>query len=127
MNDTKPMRLNLQELRTVTLAQALERADAERKLVSQTEWDELTRQAVQAARQRGVQRVGVADVLSERAAGVVERAAGRDATVAALRHAGRSHRARQHLFRAAQSGVAPVCKTEKRENERSLRPRRHLV
>ncbi|MBS0468622.1 MAG: DUF2868 domain-containing protein [Proteobacteria bacterium] len=82
------MRLNPQELRTVTLAQALERADAERKLVSQTEWDEITRQAVEAARARGVQRVGVADVLRERAASVVERAAGRNATVAALQHAG---------------------------------------
>ena len=39
------MHLSWQELRTVTLAQALERADTERTLVSQIEWDEATRQA----------------------------------------------------------------------------------
>jgi len=82
------MRLSPQELRDVTLAQAIERADGERTLVSQTEWDEATRLAVDDARGRGVPRVGVADVVRERAAAIVDRAAGRDVTVAALRHAG---------------------------------------
>ncbi|WP_404299929.1 DUF2868 domain-containing protein [Alicycliphilus denitrificans] len=82
------MRLSWQELRSVTLAQAIARADGERTLVSQTEWDEATRQAVEAARGRGVQRVGVADVVLERSAAIVARAAGRDATVAALQQAG---------------------------------------
>ncbi|WP_367068228.1 DUF2868 domain-containing protein [Oryzisolibacter sp. LB2S] len=82
------MHISLQELRDITLAQALAHADTERALVSQTEWDEITHRAVEAARERGVPRVGVADVVRERAAAVVARAAGRDATVAALRHAG---------------------------------------
>ncbi|HRM95390.1 MAG TPA: hypothetical protein PLO08_17530, partial [Alicycliphilus sp.] len=60
------MHLSWQELRTVTLAQALERADTERTLVSQIEWDEATRQALAAARERGAQRVGVAEVVLER-------------------------------------------------------------
>lgn len=83
-----PMRLSPQELRDVTLAQAIERADEARTLVSQTEWDEITRQAVDAARGRGVPRVDVADVVRERAAAAVDRAAGRDTTVALLRQAG---------------------------------------
>ena len=58
-----------------TLAQALERADTERTLVSQIEWDEATRQALAAARERGAQRVGVAEVVLERSAAVVARAA----------------------------------------------------
>lgn len=82
------MRLSWPELRSVTLAQAIARADRERTLVSQTEWDEATRQAVEAARGRGVQRVGVADVVLGRCAAIVARAAGRDATVAALQHSG---------------------------------------
>jgi len=76
------MRLSPHELRDVTLAQAIERADDARTLVSQTEWDEATRQAVDAARGRGVLRVGVADVVVPRAAAIVDRAAGRDTTVA---------------------------------------------
>ncbi|MCZ2406500.1 MAG: hypothetical protein LC097_07175, partial [Burkholderiales bacterium] len=83
-----PMRLSPQELRDVTLAQAIERCDGERTLVSQIEWDEATRLAVDAARRRGVPRVGVADVVRERAADIAGRAAKRDATVAALRHMG---------------------------------------
>ena len=82
------MHLSWQELRTVTLAQALERADTERTLVSQIEWDEATRQALAAARERGVQRVGVAEVVLERSAAVVARAAGRNAGVAALQQPG---------------------------------------
>ncbi|MDE2413571.1 MAG: DUF2868 domain-containing protein [Comamonadaceae bacterium] len=82
------MHVSWQQLRSVTLAQAIEHADSERTLVSQTEWDEATHQAVDAARGRGVQRVGVADVVLGRAASVVTRAAGRDATVAALQHVG---------------------------------------
>ena len=75
------MHVSWQQLRSVTLAQAIEHADGERTLVSQTEWDEATRQAVEAARGRGVQRVGVADVVLDRAAAIVARAAGRDATL----------------------------------------------
>ncbi|RKJ95194.1 DUF2868 domain-containing protein [Alicycliphilus denitrificans] len=86
------MHVSWQQLRSVTLAQAIEHADGERTLVSQTEWDEATRQAVEAARGRGVQRVGVADVVLDRAAAVVARAAGRDATVAALQQPGASAR-----------------------------------
>jgi len=82
------MRLSPHELRDVTLAQAIERADDARTLVSQTEWDEATRQAVDAARGRGVLRVGVADVVVPRAAAIVDRAAERDTTVALLRQAG---------------------------------------
>ena len=82
------MHLSWQELRTVTLAQALERADTERTLVSQIEWDEATRQALAAARERGAQRVGVAEVVLERSAAVVARAAGRNAGVAALQQPG---------------------------------------
>ena len=87
MND-KTIRLSLQELRDVTLVQAIAHVDAERTLVSQTEWDEITRQAVDAARARGVQQVGVANVVRERAAAIAARAAGRDATMAALRQPG---------------------------------------
>ncbi|MBS0389873.1 MAG: DUF2868 domain-containing protein [Proteobacteria bacterium] len=82
------MHVSWQQLRSVTLAQAIEHADSERTLVSQTEWDEATRQAVAAARGRGAAPVGVADVVLERAAAVVARAAGRDATVAALQQPG---------------------------------------
>ena len=53
------MHLSWQELRTVTLAQALERADTERTLVSQIEWDEATRQALAAAREREIGRAHV--------------------------------------------------------------------
>ena len=82
------MHVSWQQLRSVTLAQAIEHADGERTLVSQTEWDEATRQAVEAARGRGAQRVGVAEVVLERSAAVVARAAGRNAGVAALQQPG---------------------------------------
>ena len=79
------MRVTEPPLRTVLLAQAIEHADAGRTLVGQPEIDEATRSAVAAARERGVQRVGVADVVLERAAAIAERASGRDPAVAALR------------------------------------------
>ena len=82
------MRVTEPQLRTVLLAQAVEHADTARTLVSQTEWDEATRSAVAAARQRGAQRVGAADVVLERAHTIAERASGRDTTVAALRQPG---------------------------------------
>ena len=79
------MRMTEPPLRTVLLAQAVEHADAGHTLVGQPEIDEATRSAVAAARERGVQRVGVADVVLERAAAIAERASGRDPAVAALR------------------------------------------
>lgn len=82
---TAAMRVKEQVLRDVTLAQAIERADAARALVSAVELDDATRQAALQARQSGVQRVGVADVVLGRAQAIVERASVRDATVAALR------------------------------------------
>ena len=82
---TAAMRVKEQVLRDVTLAQAIERADAARALVSAVELDDATRQAALQARQSGVQRVGVADVVLGRAQAIVERASARDATVAALR------------------------------------------
>ncbi|CAN7628062.1 DUF2868 domain-containing protein [Acidovorax sp. LjRoot129] len=82
------MRVTEPQLRTVLLAQAVEHMDTARTLVSQTEWDEATRSAVAAARQRGAQRVGAADVVLERAHTIAERASGRDTTVAALRQPG---------------------------------------
>jgi hypothetical protein len=79
------MRITLAQLRTVLLAQAIEQVDTERTLVSQTEIDEATRTAVDAARQRGVPRVGAGDVVLARAETIAQRASGRDPTVAALR------------------------------------------
>jgi len=78
------MRVTEQELRTVALAQAVEHADTGRTLVSQTEIDEATRSAIAAARERGVQRVEVGDVVLDRAAAIVARASGRNPAVAAL-------------------------------------------
>lgn len=82
------MRVKEPQLRTVLLAQAIGHVDTARTLVSQTEWDDATRTAVAAARQRGVQRVGASDVVLERARTVAELASGRDPTVAALRQPG---------------------------------------
>ncbi|MCZ2407544.1 MAG: DUF2868 domain-containing protein [Burkholderiales bacterium] len=79
------LHLTEQALRSVTLAQALERADTAHTLVSTVEWDEATQQALAAARARGVQAVGLGDVVCARAERIVERASARDATVAALR------------------------------------------
>ncbi len=78
------MRVTEQQLRTVSLAQAIEHADTERTLVGTTEIDEATRGAIAAARERGVQRVEVGDIVLDRAAAIVARASKRDAAVAAL-------------------------------------------
>lgn len=86
------MRVTLPQLRTVLLAQSIEQVDAGRTLVSQADWDEATRTAVAAARQRGAQRVGAGDVVLERADTVARRASGRDATVAALHEPGAAGR-----------------------------------
>jgi len=59
------MRVTEPQLRAVLLAQAIERIDTGRTLVSQTEWDDATRSAVAAARQRGVQRVGAGNALAQ--------------------------------------------------------------
>lgn len=74
------LRLTEPELRTVLLAQSLEQMDA----VSPPERDAALHQAVSAARQRGVVRVGVADIVRERARALAERAAARDPALAAL-------------------------------------------
>lgn len=86
------MRVTLPQLRTVLLAQSIEQVDAGRTLVSQADWDEATRTAVAAARQRGAQRVGAGDVVLERADTVARRASGRDTTVAALHEPGAAGR-----------------------------------
>ena len=72
------------ELRTVLLAQAIEQADTGHTLVSAVERQEATRHAVAAARARGVPRVGVAEVMLDRAATIARHASGRDSTVAGL-------------------------------------------
>ena len=79
------MRVTEPQLRTLLLAQAIEQVDSGCTLVSQPERDDATRSAVASARERGVQRVGVGDVVLERAATIAQRASGRDTTVAALR------------------------------------------
>ena len=78
------MRVTEPQLRTVLLAQAIEHADAEHALVSAVELQEATRQAVAAARARGVARVGVAEVMLDRATTIARHASARDTTVAAL-------------------------------------------
>ena len=75
-----PLRVSESELRTVLLAQSVEQAGA----VSPPELDEALRQAVAAARQRGVVRVDVGDVVQGRAQALVERAGARDDAIAAL-------------------------------------------
>ena len=79
------MRVTEPQLRSLLLAQAIEQVDSGRTLVSPPELEDATRSAVASARERGVQRVGVGDVVLERAATIVQRASGRDTTVAALR------------------------------------------
>ena len=78
------MQISTEQLRTLTLAQAIERTDADRALVSQADLDHATRAALGAARQRGVQRVDVGDIVHERATAIVARASHADASVAAL-------------------------------------------
>ena len=73
-----------QALRTVSLAQAIEQADTAQALVSAVERADALHQAVAQARQRGVPRPGLADVVLARAQAIVERARARDAVVAAL-------------------------------------------
>ena len=82
------MRVTEPQLRTVTLAQAIELADTQRTLVSPPELDDALQAALAAARARGVVRVGVGDIVLDRAAAIVQRASGRDATVAALQEPG---------------------------------------
>lgn len=68
------------QLRAVLLAQSIEQAGA----VSPPELDEALRQAVAGARQRGVERLQVGDVVQARAQALVDRAGGRDPAIAAL-------------------------------------------
>ena len=82
------MRVTAPQLRTVLLAQAIEHADSGHTLVSPPALEEATRSAVAAARARGVQRVGVGDVVLQRAAAIADHASTRDATVAALHQPG---------------------------------------
>ena len=79
------MRVTEPQLRSLLLAQAIEQVDSGRTLVSPPELEDATRSAVVSARERGVLRVGVGAVVLERAATIVQRASGRDTTVAALR------------------------------------------
>ena len=78
------MHLAAPALRTVLLAQAVEHVDAAHTLASVAEREDATRSAVAAARARGVPRVGLADVVPERAATIAALARDRDAAVAAL-------------------------------------------
>lgn len=78
------MRVTEPQLRTLLLAQAIEQADARHTLVSAVELQDATRSAVAAARARGLPRVGVAEVMLERATTIANHASGRDNTVAAL-------------------------------------------
>ena len=82
------MHLSEQQLRTLTLAQAIERTDTEHALVSQPDLDAATRAALQEARrttaQRGLHQVALDDIVLPRAAAVVARASVADASVAAL-------------------------------------------
>jgi hypothetical protein len=66
------MRVTAPQLRTVLLAQAIEHADSGHTLVSPPALEEATRSAVAAARARGVQRVGVGDVVLQRAAAIAD-------------------------------------------------------
>lgn len=78
------MRVTEPQLRTLLLAQAIEQADTRHTLVSPVELQDATRSAVAAARARGLPRVGVAEVMLERATTIANHASGRDNTVAAL-------------------------------------------
>lgn len=93
------MRVTEPQLRTLLLAQAIEQADTRHTLVSAVELQDATRSAVAAARARGLPRVGVAEVMLERATTIADHASGRDSTVAAL-HA-------QHIQRPGTGGLGP--------------------
>ncbi len=86
-NATPPdgaLRLPEAQLRSVLLAQAIEDADSAQALVSAPERAAALQDAIAAARERGVARVQLADVLLARAQTVVQRAAGREPALAAL-------------------------------------------
>lgn len=93
------MRVTEPQLRTLLLAQAIEQADTRHTLVSPVELQDATRSAVAAARARGLPRVGVAEVMLERATTIANHASGRDSTVAAL-HA-------PHTQRPGTGGLGP--------------------
>lgn len=96
------MRVTEPQLRTLLLAQAIEQADARHTLVSPVELQDATRSAVAAARARGLPRVGVAEVMLERATTIANHASGRDSTVAAL-HAPHA----PHTQRPGTGGLGP--------------------
>ena len=93
------MRVTEPQLRTLLLAQAIEQTDARHTLVSAVELQDATRSAMAAARARGLPRVGVAEVMLERATTIANHASGRDSTVAAL-HA-------PHTQRPGTGGLGP--------------------
>jgi len=99
------MRVTEPQLRTLLLAQAIEQADARHTLVSAVELQDATRNAVAAARARGLPRVGVAEVMLERATTIANHASGRDSTVAAL-HAPHAPHA-PHTQRPGTGGLGP--------------------
>lgn len=96
------MRVTEPQLRTLLLAQAIEQADTRHTLVSAVELQDATRSAVAAARARGLPRVGVAEVMLERATTIANHASGRDSTVAAL-HAPHA----PHTQRPGTGGLGP--------------------
>lgn len=99
------MRVTEPQLRTLLLAQAIEQADTRHTLVSAVELQDATRSAVAAARARGLPRVGVAEVMLERATTIANHASGRDSTVAAL-HAPHAPHA-PHTQRPGAGGLGP--------------------
>lgn len=96
------MRVTEPQLRTLLLAQAIEQADTRHTLVSAVELQDATRSAMAAARARGLPRVGVAEVMLERATTIANHASGRDSTVAAL-HAPHA----PHTQRPGTGGLGP--------------------
>ena len=82
------MQVSEQQLRILTLAQAIERTDTEHALVSQADLDAATRATLEEARrttaQRGAHQVVLEDIVLNRAAAVVARASTADVSVAAL-------------------------------------------
>ncbi len=96
------MRVTEPQLRTLLLAQAIDQADTRHTLVSPVELQDATRSAVAAARARGLPRVGVAEVMLERATTIADHASGRDSTVAAL-HAPHA----PHTQRPGAGGLRP--------------------
>ena len=99
------MRVTELQLRTLLLAQAIEQADTRHTLVSPVELQDATRSAMAAARARGLPRVGVAEVMLERATTIANHASGRDSTVAALNAPHAQHA--PHTQRPGASGLGP--------------------